>query len=58
MKKFKLNNSLERMNAQLKSGMKPEKIDGRTTDNLIPMSQKDIMRLKNEILVLSNRINK
>jgi len=39
---------------QLKRGSKPEKIDGRTTNNLIPLTDADKTRIKRELEVLCN----
>lgn len=49
----KLSRSLERMMAQLESGMKPDK----QTNELVKMSDKDKQRLANEIETLTNRLN-
>jgi len=41
------------LEAQLKRGTKPEKINGKTTDKMIPLSPADIKRINNEIEILS-----
>lgn len=41
---------------QLKSGKKPEKIDGRTTNKQIELTDSDRNRIKNEIEVLEKRL--
>jgi len=39
---------------QLKRGTKPEKIDGKTTDVMIPLTDADRTRIKRELEILSN----
>jgi hypothetical protein len=39
---------------QLKRGTKPEKIDGKTTTNMIPLTPADITRIKREIEIITN----
>ena len=41
---------------QLKSGRKPEKIDGRTTNKQIELTDSDKNRIKKEIEVLEKRL--
>jgi len=48
--------SLDLLEKQLKSGNKSEKIDGKTTNNKIPLSEQDIKRIKNEIGVLTKSV--
>ena len=43
-----------RLEAQLKKGTKEEKISGKTTGNMIPLSDNDVKRIKKEIDTLSN----
>ena len=50
-------NSLQRMKAQLESGLKPEKINGLPSNRLTSMTEKDKQRLAYEIGALENRIN-
>lgn len=54
--KMKLQNSLERMQNQLLLGVKPEKINGKTTGIAVKMTDQDLKRLKSEIKLLSDRI--
>lgn len=42
------------LEAQLKRGTKREKINGKTTDNLIPLTNADITRINKELDVLNN----
>jgi len=53
----KLQNSLERMQNQLLLGSRPEKQNGKTTNNLVLMTEQDKKRLQKEITSLTNRIN-
>lgn len=46
----------EMLEAQLKSGVKSEKIDGKTTGKKVPMSEQDVKRIKKEIDILSNSV--
>ena len=41
------------LEAQLVRGSKPEKINGKTTTNLIPLTDSDKSRIKREIEILS-----
>ena len=43
----------KRLEAQLKQGNKPEKIDGKTTKRLIPLTDADKTRINREIEALS-----
>ena len=42
------------LEAQLKRGTKPEKIDGKTTSNMISLTTGDITRINREINTLNN----
>jgi hypothetical protein len=42
------------LEAQLKRGTKPEKINGKTTSNMIPLLPADIARINRELGVLNN----
>jgi hypothetical protein len=42
------------LEAQLKRGTKPEKINGKTTANMIPLLPADIARINREIDTLNN----
>jgi len=46
-------NALTRLEAQLVTGTKPEKIEGKTTANRIPLTEGNIKRINAEILTLS-----
>jgi hypothetical protein len=43
----------KRLEEQLKRDSKPEKVNGKTTKKLIPLSDSDKIRIKNEIEILS-----
>ena len=43
-----------RLEAQLKRGTKPEKINGKTTSNMIPLTPADITRINREIEAINN----
>lgn len=47
---------LESLEKQLKSGLRAEKIDGKTTGKKVPMSEQDIKRIKKEIDILSKSV--
>ena len=47
--------ALERLNAQLKKGKKRKKVNGRETDKLVELSEKDVKRIKKEITLLEER---
>ncbi len=42
------------LEAQLKRGTKSEKINGKTTSNIIPLLPADIVRINKELDVLNN----
>lgn len=46
------------LEAQLKKGTKPEKVDGKTTATQVPLTATDISRINREIETLNNRLNK
>jgi hypothetical protein len=48
--------ALERLQAQLKSGKKPLKVDGRTTDEITDLSEGDVKRIKKQIEVLEKAV--
>lgn len=50
--------SLQRLEDQLKSGKKPMKVDGRTTDKKEDLTEKDIKRIEAQMTVLKDRIVK
>lgn len=43
------------LEAQLKRGTKPEKIDGKTTNNQIPLTTTDIARINREIEAINSK---
>ena len=43
-----------RLEAQLKSGKKPEKVNGKTTLNNVPLTEFDKKRINNEINAINN----
>jgi hypothetical protein len=43
------------LEAQLKRGTKPEKVDGKTTNNMIPLTPTDVTRINREIERLESR---
>ena len=46
--------ALARLQQQLQVGTKPEKIEGRTTGNQVPLTSNDKARIEKEITSLSN----
>jgi hypothetical protein len=46
--------ALARLQQQLQVGTKPEKINGRTTGNQVPLTSNDKARIEKEITILSN----
>ena len=46
--------ALVRLQQQLQVGTKPEKIEGRTTGNQVPLTSTDKARIEREITSLSN----
>lgn len=48
--------TLGRLQAQLKSGIKPLKEDGKDTGKTIKLTEKDIERIKKEITTLKERV--
>lgn len=46
--------ALARLQQQLQVGTKPEKIDGKTTGNQVPLTSNDKARIEREIETLSN----
>lgn len=46
--------ALQRLEAQLSHGNKPEKINGKTTSNMIPLTEGDKKRIAREIETLKN----
>jgi hypothetical protein len=48
--------AFNRLEAQLKTGSKPEKVDGRTTTNNIQLSESDKNRMKKELETLQKSV--
>lgn len=48
--------ALERLEAQLKSGKKPEKVKGKSTGKMVELGDNDLKRIKNEITTLKERV--
>jgi hypothetical protein len=48
----------QRLEAQLKRGTKPEKINGKTTTNMVALTDGDKKRIEREIETLSKSKNK
>ena len=46
--------ALVRLQQQLQVGTKPEKIEGKTTGNQVPLTSNDKARIEREITTLSN----
>ena len=44
----------ERLERQLQVGTKPEKIEGKTTGNQVPLTSNDKARIEKEITILSS----
>ncbi len=44
----------EMLEAQLKRGTKPEKVNGKTTSKMIPLTRDDISRIHKEIEAINN----
>ena len=47
--------ALDRLTKQLEVGVKPEKVNGKTTNNQISLTDKDRKRIEKEIEILSNK---
>jgi HAMP domain-containing protein len=48
--------ALERLKKQLKSGVKPKKVDGKTTNKNVELSESDVKRIENQINVLEKKV--
>lgn len=44
----------QRLEAQLKTGTKPEKINGKTTNKMVALTPADIARINREIEAITN----
>lgn len=47
---------IKRLEAQLKSGVKPVKVDGRTRQETVELTETDVKRIRKEIETLNKRI--
>jgi len=52
--KMRRESAKKQLEAQLKSGKKPEKIDGKTTSKMVALTDADKTRINREIDVLNN----
>jgi len=48
--------ALERLEAQLKSGKKPLKVDGKTINEVIDLTEGDTKRIKSQIEILKKQV--
>ena len=55
-KRKRQTSALNILEAQLKSGTKPEKIEGCTTNKQIPFNESDTKRIKKEIEILQKKV--
>lgn len=55
-KKLRRRSALTLLEEQLKRGSKPEKIDGKTTTKMIPLTDADKKRINNQIEILNKRV--
>ena len=55
-KKRRRQAAFERLEAQLKSGKKQEKINGKQTGKMVELGDKDKSRIKSEMELLKNRV--
>ena len=46
-------NALKVLDVQLKRGTKPEKVNGKTTDKMVPLTEYDIKRITKEMETLA-----
>lgn len=49
MKQTRREATLARLESQLASGVKPEKVNGKTTQNKVKLSETDVKRINSEI---------
>jgi hypothetical protein len=54
-KKMRRENAKKMLEAQLLRGTKPEKVNGKTTNNMIPLTTGDITRINREIEEINNK---
>jgi hypothetical protein len=56
-KRKRQSSALNLLEAQLKTGTKPEKVEGRTTNKQISHNESDTKRIKKEIEVLKKKVS-
>ena len=56
MRRERREGALARLEAQLKSGKKPEKNDGKETSKKVELTDKDKTRINKEITILKERV--
>jgi len=54
-KRNRIRSAYSLLEEQLKRGTKPEKINGKTTKNMIPLSEVDKKRITTEIEILTKK---
>jgi hypothetical protein len=54
MMKVRREGAKERLEAQLKAGTKPEKVNGRTTSKVVQLTEADKKRINSEIDAINN----
>ena len=54
-KKMRRESAKKMLEAQLLKGTKPEKINGKTTNNMVALSPADITRINREIEAINNK---
>lgn len=55
-KRIRQQGALERLEAQLKTGKKPLKVDGHTTNQITDLTEGDVKRIKTQIEVLRKQV--
>jgi hypothetical protein len=53
--KMRRENAKKMLEAQLLKGTKPEKINGKTTNNMVALTPADITRINREIEAINNK---
>jgi len=56
--KLRRRSALTLFDEQLKRGTKPEKVEGKTTAKMIPLTEIDKKRINKEIEILNKKLNK
>ncbi|MFA5154144.1 MAG: hypothetical protein WC554_16460 [Clostridia bacterium] len=52
--RMRRDNAFKMLEEQLKKGTKPEKINGKTTSNVVPLTESDKKRITKEMEILSD----